>query len=85
MAKTTQVPFQLFIHSGWSKPLWMLVMFGLLWASTPKNTQGLSNLIFFYIGFCFWGAELNIPGMDYYTLYILNGYTLCKFTLSYTD
>ena len=23
--------------------------------------------------------------MDYYTLYIFNGYTLCKFTLSYTD
>ena len=23
--------------------------------------------------------------MDYYTLYTFNGYTLCKFTLTYTD
>ena len=26
----------------------------------------------------------SCAGMDYYTLYIFNGYTLCKFTLSYT-
>ena len=31
------------------------------------------------------GPAESCAGMDYYTLYIFNGYTLCKFTLSYTD
>ena len=57
-------------------------MFGPLWASTPKNTQGISNLILFYIGFCVWGAELQHSRNG---LLYSNGYTLCKFTLSYTD
>jgi len=42
----------------------------------------------------FWGSRFergvglvseSCAGMDYYTLYIFNGYTLCKFTLTYTD